>query len=313
MQKNPYLSVIIPAYNEDGNVASLYAEILAALKPLGVSFEIIVVNDGSRDKTLDVLKTLRPITIVNFRKNFGQTAALDAGIKAAAGDVIITMDGDGQNDPADIPALLAELNEGFDVVSGWRWQRKDPLSKRVISRGANFLRRFFISDGIHDSGCTLKAYRKECFENLDLYGEIHRFIVGVLRWQGFHVAEVKVNHRPRRSGKTKYTASRVLKGFLDMISVWFWRKYSARPLHLFGGLGAVFFGAGFLLTGTLFVLRFLSLISLQGSIWPLAGFFLMLIGIQLFVSGILGDISVKNYYRIHGSAPYRIKEIIKNN
>ena len=305
------ISIVIPTFNEEGNVASLHKEIMQVMERLGSDYEIIFVNDGSSDNTLEELKKLSPVTIINFRKNFGQTAALDAGIKHASGEIIITMDADGQNDPADIPLLLEKMKEGYDVVSGWRWKRKDSFAKHFVSRTANFVGKFFISDGIHDSGCTLKAYKKECFDGVDLYGEMHRFIPGILRWQGFKIGEVKVNHRPRHSGKTKYNWQRTLKGFLDMLSVWFWRKYSARPLHLFGGMGLLLFLAGSALITYLFIMRVLGLMALGQSIWPLVGFFFILAGIQLVVSGLLGDVTLKNYYKIHRSRPYSIKEIIE--
>jgi len=206
------------------------------------------------------------------------------------------LDGDGQNDPRDIPLLLEELNKGYDVVSGWRWQRKDPFSKRLISRGAEFLRRFFVNDQIHDSGCTLKVYRRECFDGVDLFGEMHRFIPAILRWRGFKVGEIKVNHRPRIKGKTKYNWKRVIKGFLDMWSIWFWRKYSSRPLHLFGGLGMLVGGLGTLLLVALAALRLLGIISLVGRVWPLIGVFMVLAGLQLFIAGLMADIAVKTYY-----------------
>jgi glycosyltransferase involved in cell wall biosynthesis len=306
------ISVIIPVYNEEKNIKPLYLELKEVFSASALDGEIIFVNDGSTDGTLSELKNLTGIKIINFRKNFGQTAAFDAGIKEAKGEIIVTLDGDGQNDPADIPKILEKLEkENLDVVSGWRWQRKDNLSKKILSRGANFLRRFFINDGIHDSGCSLKVYHKECFENLDLYGEIHRFIPGILRWQGFAVDEMKVNHRPRLTGKTKYDFSRTLKGFMDMLSVWFWRKYSARPIHLFGGIGFMIFAVGFLLISVLFVLRLLNLFSLVNSALPLVGFFMMLAGVQLFVSGLLADVILKNYYHTHQTTPYNIKEIIE--
>lgn len=268
-----HLSIIIPVYNEEKNVAQLHQEIINTLSKTNKEFEIIVVNDGSNDNTLIELTKLKPIKIINFRKNFGQTAALDAGIKTAKGEIIITLDGDLQNNPADIPLLIQKIEEGYDVVSGWRWQRKDSLCKRIISRGANFLRHLFIHDYVHDSGCTLKAYRRECFENFDLYGEMHRFIPALLTWRGFKVAEIKVNHRPRIAGTTKYTLTRIIKGFVDMIAVWFWQKFSARPLHIFGGIGFVTFNIGSGLILILFTLRLFSLISLQTNIWPLVGFF----------------------------------------
>ena len=207
--EKPGLSVVCPLYNEAGNVETLHQEILKGLEKTGPrSFEIIFINDGSDDETEEKCKQLTPLTLINFRRNFGQTAALDCGFKKARGDVILTLDGDMQNDPADFPKLLHKLDEGFDVVSGWRKKRIDPFSKRFVSRVAEYLRKFFIDDGIHDSGCTFKAYRRECFVDVDLYGEMHRFIPAVLKIQGFRVGEIEVNHRPRKWGKTKYNWSR---------------------------------------------------------------------------------------------------------
>ena len=306
------ISIIVPVYNEEKNISQLHSEILTVVKSIGKPYEIIFINDGSTDKTLKLLRSLSPIKIINFRKNFGQTAALDAGIKEARGEIIITMDGDLQNDPSDIPNLIHKLNEGYDVISGWRWQRKDLFSKKIISKGANFLRKFFINDNIHDSGCTLKAYRRECFDNIDLYGEMHRFIPAILIWRGFKVTEIKTNHRPRINGITKYTYTRIIKGMVDMIAVWFWRKFSTRPLHIFGGIGLVMSVIGFFIIALLFFLRLFGIASLASSIWPLASFFMALTGIQLLVSGLLADMIIKNYYRTHECQPYNIKEIIEN-
>ncbi len=305
------LSIIIPVFNEEENVTSLHKEILETLKNIETDYEIIFINDGSSDNTLEKLKNLSPITIINFRKNFGQTSALDAGIKHSSGKIIITMDGDGQNDPKDIPLLLEKIKQGYDVAAGWRWRRKDSLIKRLVSKGSNFIGRFFIKGGVHDMGCTFRAYKKDCFKNIDLYGEMHRFIPGILRWQGFKIAEIKVNHRPRNHGKTKYNWKRTIKGFLDMILVWFWRKYSARPLHLFGAMGLLFLFSGSIIIIYLFVMRIIGLISLQATIWPLVGFFLVIMGIQLIVSGLIADILIKNYYKTHKDNPYSIKEIIE--
>lgn len=302
------LSIVIPTYNEEGNVAELHRQLLAVLNRLGKSYEIIFIDDGSTDRTLAILATLSPVTIIRFRKNFGQTAAIDAGIKNASGNIIVTMDADLQNDPQDIPTLLATIDEGYDVVAGWRWQRKDPASKRFISRGANVLRSIFVNDGIHDSGCTLKAFRKECFDQTDLHGEMHRFIPAILRWQGFTVTEIKVRHHARMSGATKYNWKRILKGLLDMMGVWFWRKFANRPLHLFGGLGVVIGGAGFIIGVVIAVLRLFGVISLTNRIWPLVAVFMVLAGLQLFVSGILADIAVKQYYRNRHT--YSVKKII---
>jgi len=310
--QNPKYSAIVPIYNEEDSLVSLHNNIKKALTSLSEPYEIIFINDGSTDKSLEHMKSLSPLKIVNFRKNFGQTAALDAGIKAAQGEVIIALDGDGQNPPAEIPKLLAKMNAGnYDVVSGWRFNRKDSLSKKIASRGADFLRGFLVKDNIHDSGCTLKAYKKECFDGIDLYGEMHRFIPAILRWQGFRIGEVKVEHKERQTGKSKYGWKRIIKGFIDMWSVWFWRKYAARPLHLFGGLGVAVGSLGVALGLYLAVARILGYISLRDSIWPLMTVFLVIVGLQLFISGILADIAVKTYYK-DGRRSYNIKEVIEN-
>jgi len=309
MEEKPYLSVVVPLYNEEGNVRELHRRILEACKELGKSFEIIFVDDGSDDGTVKNAEGLTPLRLVQFRKNFGQTAAFDAGIKQAKGEVIVTMDGDLQNDPKDMKLLMTEMEKGYDVVSGWRWKRKDTLMKRFFSRGANLLRKILVKDNIHDSGCSLKAYRRACFEDVDLFGEMHRFIPAILALEGYKVGEVKVNHHPRIHGKTKYNWKRSIKGLVDMISVWFWRKYSNRPLHLFGGAGIIFSLLGFIVLLWMAVEKIFFGASLSDKIWPLVGIFLILVGIQLFVSGLLADIMVKNYYKNHHRMNYSIKEI----
>ena len=176
MENKPYLSAIVPLYNEEGNVRELHRCIVSACEKLGRTFEVVFVDDGSDDKMVEECKKLHPLKLIQFRKNFGQTAAFDAGIKNSLGEIIVTMDGDLQNDPDDIKLLLAEMEKGYDVVAGWRWERKDPPMKKIFSRIANILRKFFVRDKIHDSGCSLKTFRRECFENIDLFGEMHRFI-----------------------------------------------------------------------------------------------------------------------------------------
>ncbi|MEI7604476.1 MAG: glycosyltransferase [bacterium] len=306
------LSVVAPVYNEEGNVAELHKQILASVTSLKDKkkideFEIILVNDGSSDKTLEIMKTLKPMKLISFRRNFGQTAGLDAGIKAATGDILVTLDADLQNDPADFEMLLDKMNEGYDVVCGWRHKRKDSFSKRYISKGAKLLRRMLVDDGIHDSGCTLKMYKTECFNGIDLQGEMHRFIAAILRWQGYRITEVKVNHRPRVSGKSKYNWKRMIKGFVDMISIWFWRKYSARPLHLLGGGGMSLFGFGLLMillsiTDKLILRQDLS----DTALFSIALFFCTS-GVICFTAGILADISIKTYYKAANLRPYNIK------
>ena len=239
MNKKINISVIIPVYNEEKNVSILHNSLKKVLDKLKRTYEIIFIDDGSDDNTLKELVKLKKIKIIKFRKNFGQTAAMSAGFRAAKGKIIISMDGDLQNDPKDIPRLIKKINEGYDVVSGWRFKRKDSISKKFFSKIANFFRRKLINDNIHDSGCSLKIYKKECIESIDLYGEMHRYIPALLGWKGFKIGEVKVEPHARKYGKTKYGLARVFKGLLDLINVWFWRKYSFRPLHIFGGLGVI--------------------------------------------------------------------------
>ncbi|MGI6278877.1 MAG: glycosyltransferase family 2 protein [Patescibacteria group bacterium] len=307
-EQTPHYSFVVPVYNEVGNVEKLHGEIVGAAKKLDKPYEIIFVDDGSTDDTLKILKTLSPIKILVLRKNSGQSAALDAGIKSAQGEILITMDGDGQNDPADVPKMLKKFN-GFDVVCGWRHRRKDPIAKRFISSGARFLRSFLVADKVHDAGCTLRVYKKECFADLDLYGEMHRMIPALLAWNGFRLTEVKVNHRPRKAGRTKYSWQRMFKGFLDMINVWFWRKYESRPLHLFGTLGILAIGGSFLFGIYLGVRRMFFNYSLSNKIWPLIAVTGFITGIQLLIFGILADLIIKNRPKNNF---YHIREIIEN-
>jgi glycosyltransferase involved in cell wall biosynthesis len=303
----PYFSFIVPVYNEQGNVAPLHKEIVAVAKKLKKPCEIIFVDDGSSDKTLENLKKLSPVKILILRKNSGQSAALDAGIKAAQGEILITMDGDGQNDPADVPKMLKKLN-GFDVVCGWRHKRKDPFVKRFISQGAKFFRSFLVADKIHDAGCTLRIYKRECFAGLDLYGEMHRMIPALLAWNGFRLTEVKVNHRPRKKGRTKYSWQRMFKGFLDMLDVWFWRKYQARPLHLFGSAGLFLISFSSFFGLYLVIKRLFFNYSLADKIWPLMAMTGFITGIQLLVFGLLANLIIKSEKK-HDF--YRVKKIIE--
>lgn len=322
-ENQPYLSVVVPLYNEEGNVKELHGRIYEAVQKIGRPahfpleagsdsgrpFEIIFVDDGSSDKTLEEARMLSPLKLIAFRKNFGQTAAFDAGIKAAQGEIIVTLDGDLQNDPADIPLLLQKIDEGYDVVSGWRFERKDSLMKKVISRAANLLRKILVQDGIHDSGCSLKAYRRECFRDVDLFGEMHRFMPALLSFDGFRVTEVKVSHHPRVHGKTKYNWKRAVKGFVDMLFIWFWRKYSHRATHLFGGSGILLGLIGGIILAWMFAEKVFYGMSLAERIWPLVGTLLVLVGVQLFIFGILVDVAVKTYYHTRGRMNYSIREV----
>lgn len=295
-------SIIIPVYNEEKNVRALHQKIMKA-----VDAEVIFVDDGSTDNTYNELLKLKPVKVIRFRRNFGQTAAMSAGITHAKGDIIITMDGDLQNDPADIPRLLEKLKD-YDAVSGWRFDRRDKFSKRVFSRIANKLRSKLIRDPIHDSGCSLKAFKRECFDDMDLYGEIHRYIPAMLTWKGFSVGEVKVKHHSRKNGKTKYDWKRIVKGFVDLLNVWFWRKYSTRPLHLFGSFGILMMLFGGVL-GLYSVVKWFMGQDLSNNFAATASLLFFLIGVNFFVTGLMADIAVKNYYNSQGKETYAIKEV----
>ncbi len=307
------ISIVVPVYNEEENVAGFHKEIVEVCKQNHLDFEIIFVDDGSVDNTVQEIKKLSPVKLIRLRKNFGQTAAMDAGIKHAKNFYIITMDGDRQNDPNDIPKMIRLLEDNdLDVVSGWRRKRKDSFLKKFVSRCANLLRTIIIHDGIRDSGCSLKVYKKECFEQISLYGEMHRFIPAILKIKGFKIGEMEVNHRPRTKGITKYNWRRMFKGFIDMISVWFWNKFAVRPLHLLGGIGFFFLSiAGIFALWTLYVF-FDRRQDLSDTLLPIMTIFFIITGILLFVLGLISDILVKSYYETTRDRAYSIKEISEN-
>ncbi len=308
---NNKISVVVPLYNEEDNVKELHKRIVLACKKLKQEYEIIFVDDGSTDKTVSNAKKLSPLTLIEFRKNFGQTAAFDAGFKASSGNIIITMDGDLQNDPSDIPLLLNKMNEGYDIVSGWRKKRHDSVEKKVFSRTANLLRKILLKDSIHDSGCSLKAFKKQALESVDLFGEMHRFIPAILEFDGWKVGEVEVSHHPRVHGKTKYNWKRGVKGFVDMVFIWFWRSYSSRPIHFFGGTGIVFILIGSLILLWMLVEKFVFNGSISDRIWPLMGVFIIILGVQFLIFGLLADIIIKNYYKVRDRMNYSIKSVNK--
>lgn len=307
------ISVVVPVFNEEGNVRELHKEILEVCKKENYKFEIIFVDDGSKDKTPEICKELKPLKYIRMRKNFGQTAAMDAGIKLAQYDYIVTMDGDRQNDPADIPKLVNYLEENdLDIVSGWRKNRKDTVMKKFTSRVANFLRRIIVKDNIHDSGCSLKIYKKECFDHINLYGEMHRFIPALLRIKGFEVGEVVVNHRPRTAGVTKYNWKRTIKGFVDMISLWFWSKYAVRPLHILGAGGMVSIFLGVVCAIWSIVLFALGYKMSNNIMPPLLTVFFIIVGLLMFIFGLMSDMMSKTYYGSGIDKSYSIKETIEN-
>lgn len=309
------LSIILPIYNEEKNIRILYEEIKKVGEKLNFSYEIICVNDGSRDNSLQILKELAAhdpkVKIIDFKNNFGQTAAMSAGIKNAAGDIIIPMDADLQNDTNDIPRFLAKINEGFDVVSGWRQSRKDKLiSRRLPSWIANWLIRLMTKTKIHDFGCSMKAYKKELIQGINLYGEMHRFIPAYAAWQGGKVTEIIVNHRPRTNGETKYGVSRTFKVLLDLILVKFLFKYMNRPIHFFGGIGFISLFLGILAGLTAVILKIMHIRDFVATPLPIFSALLMIIGVQLVVMGILAEMIMRTYYESQGKEAYIIKEKI---
>lgn len=307
------ISVVVPVFNEEGNVRELHQEILEVCKKENYKFEIIFVDDGSKDKTPEICKELKPLKYIRMRKNFGQTAAMDAGIKAAQYDYIVTMDGDRQNDPADIPKLVKYLEDNnLDIVSGWRKNRKDTVMKKFTSRVANFLRGIIVKDHIHDSGCSLKIYKKECFDHINLYGEMHRFIPALLKIKGFEVGEVVVNHRPRTAGVAKYNWKRTVKGFVDMISLWFWRKYSVRPLHILGAGGMISIFLGVVCAIWSIVLFALGYKMSNNIMPPLLTVFFIIVGLLMFIFGLMSDMMSKTYYGSGIDKSYSVKETIEN-
>jgi glycosyltransferase involved in cell wall biosynthesis len=309
------LSVVIPAYNEEENVVPLYNELHEVLPDLGMTYEILFVDDGSTDRTYPTLKNLHDrdsaVRIVKLRSNFGQSAAMKAGLDHASGDRIVTMDADLQNDPRDIPALLRKMDdEELDVVCGWRYNRHDPVSKKLFSKGANRLRKVLTQETIHDSGCTLRVYRRECTRDLELYGELHRYIPAMLLWKGYHVGEMKTNHRDRSFGKSKYSWTRLARGFLDLQVITFWQRYSVRPMHVFGGAGFVLGSVGFVVALYLGVSRLFFGTELVDRPLFIVAFFLLVLGVQFVAIGILADIMLKVYYGQNKRRNYLVEKVI---
>lgn len=305
-------SVVVPIYNERDNIKALDTELRSVMKKMG-TFEIIYVNDGSRDGSLEELYKLKGCTIIDLQRNYGQSVALDAGFKRAIGEYVISLDGDMQNDPHDLPAMFAMLQrENLDVVAGWRTKRKDPLWMRIVTRCARLLRKQFVNDGVHDSGCTLRIYTRQAVSTLDLWGEMHRYIIALLKWKGFRVGEMKVNHRPRGSGTTKYTSIKAVNGFTDLVFMWFINKYSRRPLHFFGALSMIMILLGTLIEAWMAYMKLVYGVSLSDNAFFPLGFFMIILGIQLFISGVMIDVMLRTYY--NGSryeSRYIVKEIIK--
>ncbi|MBM4262343.1 MAG: glycosyltransferase family 2 protein [Deltaproteobacteria bacterium] len=309
------LSIVIPVYNEEENVEPLIREITEALQPLGKSYEIIAVDDGSQDATFDMLSKIhhaeKRLKVVRLKRNFGQTAAMAAGLAHARGDVVIMMDGDGQNDPADIPALLAELDKGFDLVAGWRHKRQDAfLNRRLPSMIANGLISMTTKVQLHDYGCTLKGMTREVARDLKLYGEMHRFIPAIAYERGARVAELKVNHRPRLRGKSKYGITRTLRVVLDLLTVKFLISYSTRPSHVFGPIGVISGLAGFALAISLTLEKLIYGANIGDRPLLLLAILLIFIGFQFVTMGLLGEMLARTYHESQGKPVYAVREVL---
>jgi len=308
------ISIILPVYNEKGNLEQLYSEIKAVLETLSFEYEIIAVDDGSTDGSLEILTKIAQedpkFKVISFRKNYGQTAAISAGIDVSQGEILIPLDADLQNDAADIPRLLEKMNEGFDVVSGWRKKRQDKLGRRIPSYIANALFSLITKVKLHDYGCTLKAYKKDTIKDVRFYGEMHRFMPALAFWHGAKVGEIEVNHRPRKYGKAKYGFGRLPKVVLDLLTVKFLMTYLTKPIHFFGWVGLVSLVLGFIAGIATLVFKFIYGISLRSTQLPLLTVFLIIIGIQFILMGLLAEILIRIYYEPKEKTPYSIKDKI---
>lgn len=309
------LSIVVPVYNEEENIQSLYDQLTAVLEPLGLKYEIICADDGSKDRSFELLKALAErdsrLKVIRFRRNFGQTAGFSAGFDYATGDIVITIDADLQNDPAGIPVLLAKMAEGYDLVSGWRTNRQDAfLSRKLPSRIANWLISRTTGVQVHDRGCSLRAHRLAVVKEMRLYGELHRFIPDIAAWIGASMAEVPVNHRPRQFGKSKYGLGRTFRVVLDLITVRFLQGYSTRPIQIFGkwglALGILGFALGLWLSFDKLVLGH----SIGNRPALVLSLLLMLMGVQLVSIGLLGEMTIRTYYEGQRKPIYRVREIV---
>jgi glycosyltransferase involved in cell wall biosynthesis len=300
------ISVVVPVYDERDNLVPLVDELAAALSPLPFPFEVVVVDDGSRDGTSEILRDLarnRPyVRAVFFRRNFGQTAAFDAGFRNASGDVIVTMDGDRQNDPRDIPTMIAKLDEGYDVVAGWRRDRKDGfLLRKIPSRIANWLIRKATGTAIHDLGCSLRVYRREVTEELQLYGEMHRFISVLADNMGARMAEVEVHHRARSAGSSKYGLGRSLKVLLDLTTILFLRRYKTKPIYVLGGLGSLLMVVSAAINGVVLWEKVHDGVWVHRNPLFLLAAMAALVGVQLLATGLVAELIVRTGAQGRGS------------
>lgn len=316
IKDRPYdVSIIVPFFNERQNLSQLYDEVKRALEPTGKTFEIVFVDDGSTDGGTSLAEEIAAgdhrVVLVQFTKNFGQTAAMAAGFKYAKGRIYVAMDADNQNDPADIPRLLARLDEGCDVVSGWRKKRKDKfITRRVPSMIANRLLSWVTGVGLRDYGCSLKAYRAEYIDSIDLYGEMHRFIPAYAGMAGAKVAEIEVNHRPRTHGASKYGLARIFKVVMDLITVKFLFSYVTKPGYLFGGAGSVLCLAGLASAAEVLIEKYTAGTFAHRNPFLLLAVFLFFLGVQFFLMGLIAELLVRTYHESQGKPIYLVKKTV---
>ena len=309
------LSVVVPLYNEEESLPHLVNQLISALRPAGETFELVLVDDGSSDRTAEVLAEVSSdvpeVVAVLLRKNYGQTAAMAAGFDVARGEVIVSLDGDLQNDPADIPMLLAKLREGYDLVSGWRHQRQDAaLQRKLPSRMANRLIGRVTGVRLHDYGCSLKAYRREVLADMRLYGELHRFLPALAFIEGARITEVKVNHRARQFGSSKYGIDRTFRVLMDLLTVWFMKRFLTRPMYVFGFGGLLAIAASLIASTYLLAIKVMGGDIANRPLLTLA-VVLGLAGIQLFCFGLLGELLIRTYHESQGRPIYRIRETLR--
>ena len=308
------VSVVVPIYNERDNIQPMYDSLMDVLPETYKSYEIIFVNDGSQDGSSEVLNQVasrcQNVKVIHLRRNFGQTAAMSAGLEYASGEVIVTLDGDLQNDPSDIPMMLQKIDEGYDLVHGWRKHRQDAfVNRKLPSKIANWIIAKVTGFPVHDLGCTLKAMRREIAQDLRLYGEMHRFIPILAHWQGARCAEMETKHHPRRFGQTKYGIWRTVRVILDLITVKFMIQYSTSPMKLFGGLGMISTLCSFATCAATVAMKWFGGIDMTGNPLLLLSGLLGIAGLQFFVLGLLGEVAARTYFESQGMRPYRIREM----
>lgn len=305
------ISVVFPAYNEEKNVAELHKRLVVVLKAVGEPFEILAVDNGSTDRTLEELKKLSPIRIISLTYNIGQTAGLDAGIHAAQGDAVVIMDADLQNDPSDIPKMLQKMNEGYDMVVGWRKNRHDSLGRRFFSRFANGITRKIAGLDIHDYGCALKVFKKKYLGDVHLYGVMHVFIPVILASRGGRVAEVEVQHHERKAGSSKYTFLHMATDVADLLTIKFLYVYAVRPLVFFGGLALGSFGVAIVAASASVILKFEGIYGFSQTPLPVFSALFVILGFLLFMLGFIVELLIRIYYETRDVTPYKIHEMIE--